>query len=206
VRRRRLGGHPPHRRPGQLGRAGRIPHVLAAGAPQHHRRVDGVLARTIPLTLSPTQHPRLQGARTPGPTPQLDQHPTRVQRTVSLPRRHPDHRPTRPSRAALRRPDRHHQRRRHHPARLQPARPPDQDRSPHQPQGDHPTQGLRSHHQPQNQLGTVTHHLKPIRHPSSETRHTKRTTKRISGHTRPRHEALPPRVLDPLTSATYGPT
>jgi hypothetical protein len=32
---------------------------------------------------------------------------------------------------------------------------------PHQPQGDPPTQGLRSHHQPPNRLGTVTHHLKP---------------------------------------------
>jgi hypothetical protein len=40
--------------------------------------LDGVLTRTIPLTLSPTQR-----ARTPGPAPLFDQRPTRVQRTVS---------------------------------------------------------------------------------------------------------------------------
>ncbi len=48
-----------------------------------HVIIDGVLARTIPLTLTPTQRARLQGARTPGPAPLLDQRPTRVQRTVS---------------------------------------------------------------------------------------------------------------------------
>jgi hypothetical protein len=48
-----------------------------------HVVVDGVLARTIPLTLSPAQRARLQGARTPGPAPLLDQRPARVQRTVS---------------------------------------------------------------------------------------------------------------------------
>jgi hypothetical protein len=52
-------------------------------------------------------------------------------------------------------------------------RPPDQDRSPHQPQGGRPTQSRRSHHQPKNWLGTVTpsteddqsvtHHLEPGR-------------------------------------------
>jgi len=40
--------------------------------------IDGTLARTISLTLTPTQ-----GARTPGPAPLLDQRPTRVQRTMS---------------------------------------------------------------------------------------------------------------------------
>ncbi|MCA1835807.1 MAG: IS481 family transposase, partial [Actinobacteria bacterium] len=48
-----------------------------------HVVVDGVLTRTIPLTLSATQRARLQGARIPGPAPILDQRPTRVQRTVS---------------------------------------------------------------------------------------------------------------------------
>jgi hypothetical protein len=48
-----------------------------------HVVLDGVLTRTIPLTLAPTQRARLQGARMPGPAPQLDQRPTRVQRTVS---------------------------------------------------------------------------------------------------------------------------
>jgi hypothetical protein len=48
-----------------------------------HVVVDGVLVRTIPLTLTPTQRARLQGARIPGPAPLLDQRPTRVQRTVS---------------------------------------------------------------------------------------------------------------------------
>jgi hypothetical protein len=43
-----------------------------------HVVLDGVLARTIPLTLTPTQR-----ARPPGPAPLLDQRPTRVQRTVS---------------------------------------------------------------------------------------------------------------------------
>jgi hypothetical protein len=43
-----------------------------------HVVLDGVLTRTIPLTLSPTQR-----ARTPGPAPLFDQRPTRVQRTVS---------------------------------------------------------------------------------------------------------------------------
>jgi len=44
-------------------------------------------------------------------------------------------------------------------------------RSSHQPQGGPPTQGLRSHHQPPNRLGTVAHQLKPKRHPSAEIRH-----------------------------------
>jgi hypothetical protein len=48
-----------------------------------HVVFDGVLTRTIALTLTPTQRARLQGARTPGPAPLLDQRPTRVQRTVS---------------------------------------------------------------------------------------------------------------------------
>jgi hypothetical protein len=48
-----------------------------------HVVVDGVLARTIPLTLGPAQRARLQGARTPGPAPTIDQRPARVQRTVS---------------------------------------------------------------------------------------------------------------------------
>ena len=48
-----------------------------------HVVLDGVLTRTIPLTLTPTQRVRLQGARLPGPTPLLDQRPARVQRTVS---------------------------------------------------------------------------------------------------------------------------
>lgn len=47
-----------------------------------HVVVDGVLARTIPRTLSPAQRARLQGARTPRAAPTLDQRPTRVQRTV----------------------------------------------------------------------------------------------------------------------------
>ena len=45
--------------------------------------LDGVLTRTIPLTLSPTQRARLQGARMAGPAPLIDQRPARVQRTVS---------------------------------------------------------------------------------------------------------------------------
>ncbi len=48
-----------------------------------HVVLDGVLTRTIPLTLTPTQRTRLQGARTPGPAPLLDQRLTRVQRTMS---------------------------------------------------------------------------------------------------------------------------
>ena len=47
-----------------------------------HVVVDG-LVRTIPLTLTRTQRVRLQGARTAGPTPLLDQRPARLQRTVS---------------------------------------------------------------------------------------------------------------------------
>jgi hypothetical protein len=45
--------------------------------------LDGVLTRTIPLALTPTQRARLQGARTPGPALLIDRRPTRVQRTVS---------------------------------------------------------------------------------------------------------------------------
>jgi hypothetical protein len=45
--------------------------------------LDGVLSRTIALTLTPTQRARLQGARTAGPAPIFDQRPTWVQRTVS---------------------------------------------------------------------------------------------------------------------------
>jgi hypothetical protein len=48
-----------------------------------HVVLDGVLARTIALTLTPTQRARLQGARMPGPAPLIDQRPARVQRTVS---------------------------------------------------------------------------------------------------------------------------
>jgi hypothetical protein len=48
-----------------------------------HVIIDGVLTRTIPLTLTPSQRARLQGARMPGSTPLLDQPPARVQRTVS---------------------------------------------------------------------------------------------------------------------------
>jgi hypothetical protein len=48
-----------------------------------HVVLDGVLTRTIALTLTPTQRARLQGARTPGRAPLIDQRPTRVQRTVS---------------------------------------------------------------------------------------------------------------------------
>jgi hypothetical protein len=48
-----------------------------------HVVLDGVLTRTIPLTLNPTQRARLQGARTPSRAPLFDQRPTRVQRTVS---------------------------------------------------------------------------------------------------------------------------
>lgn len=86
-------------------------------------------------------------------------------------RRHPNHRLTRASRATLCRSDRDHRSRRDRLAGLRPPRALDQNGSPHQPQGGPPTQGLRSHHKPPNQLGTVTHHPKPIRHPSSGTRH-----------------------------------
>jgi transposase InsO family protein len=48
-----------------------------------HIVLDGVLARTITLTLTPTQRARLQGARMPGPAPLIDQRPARVQRTAS---------------------------------------------------------------------------------------------------------------------------
>jgi hypothetical protein len=48
-----------------------------------HVVLDGVLTRTILLTLIPTQRAHLQGARAPGPAPIFDQRPTRVQRTVS---------------------------------------------------------------------------------------------------------------------------
>jgi hypothetical protein len=139
-----------------------------------------VLTRTIPLTLTPTQRARLQGARTPGPAPLFDQRPTRVQRTVSC----------RGGTQIIgqrvqvgRRANRHHRSRRDHPARLRPTRTLDQAYSPHQPQGGHPTQGLRSHHQPKNRLGTVTHQLKTIRHPSCggqtmRTRHWSQTCHR----------------------------
>jgi hypothetical protein len=118
-----------------------------------HVVLDGVLTRTIPLTLTPTQRARLQGARTPGPAPLFDQRPTRVQRTVSC----------RGGTQIIgqrvqvgRRANRHHRSRRDHPARLRPTRTFDQECSPNQPQGGHPTQGLWSHHQPKNRLGTVT--------------------------------------------------
>jgi hypothetical protein len=42
-----------------------------------------VLIRTVVLTLTPTQRARLQGARTLGRAPLIDQRPTRAQRTVS---------------------------------------------------------------------------------------------------------------------------
>ncbi|MGH3673924.1 MAG: hypothetical protein ACRDSH_25365 [Pseudonocardiaceae bacterium] len=48
-----------------------------------HVILDGMLTRTIPLTLTPTQRARLQGARIPGPALLIDQRPIRVQRTVS---------------------------------------------------------------------------------------------------------------------------
>jgi hypothetical protein len=48
-----------------------------------HVIIDGTLVRTIPLTLTPIQRARLQGARPPGPAPLLDQRPVQVQRTVS---------------------------------------------------------------------------------------------------------------------------
>ncbi|MGH3814459.1 MAG: hypothetical protein ACRDUV_18730, partial [Pseudonocardiaceae bacterium] len=48
-----------------------------------HVVLDGVLTRTIALTLTPTQRARLQGARMAGPPPLLNHRPTRVQRTVS---------------------------------------------------------------------------------------------------------------------------
>ena len=44
--------------------------------------LDGVLARTIPLTLGRARRACLQGARMPGTALMPDQHPTRV-RTVS---------------------------------------------------------------------------------------------------------------------------
>lgn len=41
-----------------------------------HVVLDGVLTRTAVLTLTPTQRARLQGARTLGPAPLIDQRPT----------------------------------------------------------------------------------------------------------------------------------
>jgi len=45
--------------------------------------VDGVLTRTLPLTLTAAQRARLQGARLAGPPPQIDRRPVRTQRRVS---------------------------------------------------------------------------------------------------------------------------
>jgi hypothetical protein len=45
--------------------------------------LDGVLTRTMPLTLIPAQAARIQDARPPGAAPLLNQRPARVQRTVS---------------------------------------------------------------------------------------------------------------------------
>jgi hypothetical protein len=138
-----------------------------------HVVLDGVLTRTIPLTLT---LPNAPSSRRPHPRPRSTfrptSHPGAAHRV--LPRRHPNHRPTRPSRTTLRRANRHHRSRRDHPARLRPTRTLDQACSPHQPQGGHPTQGLRSHHQPKNRLGTVTHQLKTIRHPSCGVRQSSR--------------------------------
>jgi hypothetical protein len=123
--------------------------------------LDGVLTRTLPLTLTPIQRARLQSARIPGPAPLLDQRPTRVQRTVSrrggtqiigqriqVGLRYPGQIVTiEVAETTLRLYNQH--------------KPLDQKRSLHQPQEGPPTQGLRSTHQPHNRLGPVTHHLKP---------------------------------------------
>jgi hypothetical protein len=74
-----IGGH--YHSVGQQFAGRRI--TLRLEATLAHVVLDGVLTRTIALTLTPTQRARLQGARMPGPAPQLDQRPTRVQRTVS---------------------------------------------------------------------------------------------------------------------------
>jgi hypothetical protein len=42
-----------------------------------HVVLNGVLTRTIPLSLTPTQRARLQGARAPGPAPIFDERPAR---------------------------------------------------------------------------------------------------------------------------------
>jgi len=73
-----------------------------------HVIIDGVLTRTIPLTLTPTQRARLQGAR-PTRSGSPDRPATRSGPAHGvLPRRHSNHRPTRPSRTALCRTNRHH--------------------------------------------------------------------------------------------------
>ena len=72
-------------------------------------------------------------------------------------------------------------------------------RSPHQPQGGPPTQGLRSHHQPPNRLGTVAHQLKPKRRPSAEIRHppSRRRTGGSPPHRQCRGHGLPQWQLPP---------
>jgi hypothetical protein len=85
--------------------------------------LDGVLTRTIPLTLTLTQRARLQGARMAGPAPQ-PRPAARSGCSARCPaaRRYPNHRPACPCRATLCRSDRHHRSRRDHPARLRPPR------------------------------------------------------------------------------------
>jgi hypothetical protein len=95
----------------------------------------------------PTQRARLQGARTPGPAPLLDQRPAQVQRTVSC-------------RGSIQIIGQRVQAGLRYAGQIVTIEV-----------DDRPRPGLRSHHQSQHWIGTVTHHLKTIRHPSSGTRH-----------------------------------
>jgi hypothetical protein len=135
-----------------------------------HVVLDGILARTVPLTLTPAQRTDLQGARTPGPAPLLDQRSTRVQRTVSC--RGGTHIIGQRVQVGLRYASQivtievdettprlyDH---RDHLIKTVPRTSRKEVRR-HRPTVTPPTT---------NRLGTVTHHLKPKRHLSSGTRH-----------------------------------
>jgi hypothetical protein len=116
-----------------------------------HVIIDGVLTRTIPLHLTRPNAPASLACPAAGPAA------TRVKRTVSC-RGGTQIIGNASESDSATQPDRHHRSRRNH---LRVYDQQDQlikDRRPHQPQGGPSTQGLRSHHQPPNRLGTVTYH------------------------------------------------
>jgi transposase InsO family protein len=133
-----------------------------------HVIADGQLWRTIAFTLPPDQRARLRGRphRRPTTRPRRQPHPGPA--AGVQPRRDPGHRPTRPGGLPPRRRHRHHRSRRHRPAGLRPARQHHHRRPPHQPEGGHPPQGLRTHRPG---LESVTPQMKPNRPPSDGTRH-----------------------------------
>lgn len=144
-----------------------------------HVVVDGILVRTIALTLSPALHAASK-------TPAVPVLPAALL-TTGLPGCSalcPATGAPRSSANASRsdcdtRPDRHHRNRRHHPARVQPTRSPDQDRPSPQPQRGPPTRPtvkpqtakLAKQCYPSTRSQSGTHHLAPGTGTRHGTRH-----------------------------------